>query len=77
MQETNTTFVAVQKNEDGDITAFKTSDGRELSYDDALQAVQSGQIADVNVGEARNGRPVIRGNPDGNPDNNLDQLPSF
>ncbi|WP_124219050.1 DUF3892 domain-containing protein [Aquisalibacillus elongatus] len=71
------TFVAVRKNEDGDITHFKTSSGRELDYEQALEEVQGGTIAGVNIGEARNGRPVIRGNADGDPTNNLDSLQSF
>ncbi len=38
------TFVAVQKNGDGDITAFKTSSGRTLQYEQALQEVHNGTI---------------------------------
>ncbi|SEQ72276.1 DUF3892 domain-containing protein [Piscibacillus halophilus] len=71
------TFVAVRKNGDGDITHFKTSSGRELDYDQALQEVENGTIDGVNIGQARNGKPVIRGNADGDPSNNLDNLESF
>ena len=71
------TFVAVRKDQDGDITHFKTSSGRELDYEQALAEIQNGTIEGVNIGEARNGRPVIRGNADGDPTNNLDNLETF
>ncbi|MGP4071293.1 DUF3892 domain-containing protein [Piscibacillus sp. B03] len=71
------TFVAVRKDKDGDITHFKTSSGRELDYEQALAEIQNGTIEGVNIGEARNGRPVIRGNADGDPTNNLDNLETF
>ncbi|TDF96587.1 DUF3892 domain-containing protein [Paenibacillus piri] len=70
-------FVAVQKNGDGDITAFKTSSGRVLQYDQAIQEVQNGTIQGVNVFKGRDGDSYIRGNADGDPSNNLDQLPGF
>lgn len=70
-------IVAVQKNGDGDITAFKTSSGRELDYGTALQEVQAGQIAGVNAFKGRDGETYIRGDADGDPSNNLDNLPMF
>lgn len=70
-------FIAVQKNGDGDITAFKTSSGRVLQYDQALQEVQSGSIQGVNVFKGKDGDSYIRGDADGDPTNNLDNLPMF
>lgn len=70
-------FVAVQKNGDGDLTAFQTSSGRVLAYEQALQEVQSGSIAGVNAFKGRDGETYIRGDADGDPSNNLDQLPIF
>ncbi len=70
-------FVAVQKNGDGDLTAFQTSNGRVMNYQEALQAVQAGQIAGVNSFKGRDGETYIRGDADGDPTNNLDQLPLF
>ncbi|WP_028561558.1 DUF3892 domain-containing protein [Paenibacillus pinihumi] len=70
-------FVAVQKNGDGDLTAFQTSGGRVLQYQEALQEVQSGRIAGVNSFKGRDGEFYIRGDADGDPTNNLDQLPLF
>ncbi|WP_341282285.1 DUF3892 domain-containing protein [Paenibacillus sp. FSL H8-0537] len=70
-------IVAVQKNGDGDLTSFKTSSGRVLDYQTALQEVQAGQIAGVNAFKGRDGETYIRGDADGDPTNNLDQLPMF
>lgn len=70
-------FIAVQKNGDGDLTAFQTSSGRILNYEQALEEVKSGAIAGVNVFKGRDGQPHIRGDADGDPSNNLDQLPLF
>ncbi|WP_236838771.1 DUF3892 domain-containing protein [Caldalkalibacillus salinus] len=70
-------FVAVRKNEDGDIVELKTSQGRTLHYKDAQQAVMEGQIQGANVFTGRDGAPHLRSNADGDPSNNLDQLPLF
>ena len=71
------TFVAVRKNGDGDITAFRTSSGRELDYDEALREVREGRIKGANVFKGRDGEFYIRGDADGDPSNNLDNLPAF
>jgi hypothetical protein len=70
-------FVAVQKNGDGDITSFQTSSGRVLDYQQALAEVQNGNIQGVNAFKGRDGETYIRGNADGDPSNNLDHLPTF
>ncbi|MFF2887885.1 DUF3892 domain-containing protein [Paenibacillus sp. NPDC057967] len=75
--DTREQIVAVQKNGDGDLTAFKTSAGRVLDYATALQDVQAGRIAGVNAFKGRDGETYIRGDADGDPTNNLDQLPIF
>lgn len=69
-------FVAVRKNDDGDIIAFKTNTGRELDYITALSEAKSGQIAHVDVFH-KYGRDIIRSEPDGIKENNLDRLPEF
>ncbi|MGF7049184.1 hypothetical protein J2T13_003692 [Paenibacillus sp. DS2015] len=70
-------FVAVQKNGDGDLTAFRTSSGRVLDYTQAKEEVNAGNIAGVNLFKGRDGELYIRGDADGDPTNNLDQLPRF
>lgn len=76
-QDTREQIVAVQKNGDGDLTAFKTTSGRVLDYASALQEVEAGHIAGVNTFKGKDGDFYIRGNADGDPTNNLDQLPIF
>ncbi|CAG9622022.1 DUF3892 domain-containing protein [Sutcliffiella rhizosphaerae] len=71
------TFVAVQKNGDGDITSFKTSSGRVLSYQEAINDVNDGNVLGANVFKGKDGENYIRGNADGDPSNNLDNLPTF
>ena len=69
-------FVAVKKNDDGDIIAFKTSSGRELDYITALTEAKAGNLAHVDVFH-KYGRDIIRSEPDGIKENNLDNLPEF
>ncbi|MBD2870079.1 DUF3892 domain-containing protein [Paenibacillus arenilitoris] len=76
-QDAREQIVAVQKNGDGDLTAFKTSGGRVLDYQTALEEVQAGHIAGVNAFKGRDGELHIRGDADGDPSNNLDNLPNF
>lgn len=71
------TFVAAQKNKDGDITALRTSNGRELNYQQALQEVQADKIKGVNAFKGKDGDTYLRGDADGDPSNNLDNLPNF
>ena len=69
-------IVAVRKNDEGDIIAFKTDNGRELDYVTALNEAKAGMIAHVDVFH-KYGRDIIRSEPDGIKENNLDQLPLF
>lgn len=70
-------ITAVRKNGDGDLTSFQTSTGRILDYSQALNEIEAGSIAGVNVFKAKDGSKRIRGDADGDPTNNLDQLPLF
>ncbi|MBA2872368.1 hypothetical protein HNQ85_002677 [Anoxybacillus calidus] len=71
------TFVAVQKNHEGDIINFKTSSGRVLSYRKALMEIENGAITGVNIFTGKDGEHYIRSNADGVQANNLDNLPTF
>lgn len=75
--DTKETFVAVRKNADGDLREFKTSSGRILTYEEALQQIQAGMIEGVNTFTGKDGETYIRSNPDGDRSNNLDSLPTF
>ncbi|WP_338469452.1 DUF3892 domain-containing protein [Niallia sp. XMNu-256] len=69
-------IVAVRKNDDGDLIAFKTASGRELDYLTALTEAKAGNIAHIDVFH-KYGRDILRSEPDGIKENNLDQLPEF
>ncbi|MFS0555379.1 DUF3892 domain-containing protein [Brevibacillus sp. 179-C9.3 HS] len=69
-------IVAVRKNDDGDLIAFKTDAGRELDYITALNDAKAGKLAHVDVFH-KYGRDILRSEPDGIKENNLDRLPDF
>jgi hypothetical protein len=69
-------IIAVRKNEDGDLIAFKTESGRELDYISALNEAKDGRLAHVDVFH-KYGRDILRSEPDGIKENNLDNLPDF
>ncbi|WP_079509018.1 DUF3892 domain-containing protein [Mesobacillus jeotgali] len=69
-------IVAVRKNDDGDLIAFKTESGRELDYITALTEAKAGNLAHVDVFH-KYGRDILRSEPDGIKENNLDHLPEF
>lgn len=70
--------VAVKKNpSDQTIIAFKLEDGSVLNYDECLSAVELGLMPDLMLGRARDGGLTIRGVADGDPSNNLQNLPTF
>lgn len=69
-------IVAVRKNDDGDLIAFKTGSGRELDYVTALNEAKAGKLAHVDVFH-KYGRDILRSEPDGIKENNLDNLPQF
>ena len=69
-------IVAVRRNSDDYLIAFKTESGRELDYMTALAEAKAGKLAHVDVIH-RYGRDVLRSEPDGLKENNLSELPSF
>lgn len=69
-------ITAVRKNDDGDLIAFKTESGRELDYITALNEAKDGRLAHVDVFH-KYGRDILRSEPDGIKENNLDNLPDF
>lgn len=69
-------IVAVRKNDNGDIIAIKLESGRELDYVSALEEAKAGNLQHVDVFH-KYGRDILRSEPDGIKENNLDQLPTF
>ncbi|TXC93019.1 DUF3892 domain-containing protein [Metabacillus litoralis] len=79
LQDTNQAgeqIIAVRKNDEGDLIAFKTDSGRELDYIEALTEAKAGHLAHVDVFH-KYGRDILRSEPDGIKENNLDSLPEF
>ncbi|AFC32044.1 hypothetical protein PM3016_5341 [Paenibacillus mucilaginosus 3016] len=77
MESPKEQVVAVRKNGDGDIVELKLSSGQVVDYLEAQAMAKSGQIANVNVFRGRDGDEHLRSNADGDPSNNLDNLPGF
>ena len=69
-------IVAVRKNGDGDISMIQTETGRVLDYQQAIAEARNGNLAHVDV-YTRYGRDILRSEPDGIKENNLDNLPTF
>jgi len=69
-------IVAVKKNEEGNLIAFKTNTGRILDYLTALEEAKQGRLAHIDVFH-KYGRDILRSEPDGIDENNLDRLPEF
>ncbi len=69
-------IVAVKKNEEGNLIAFWTNTGRVLDYLTALEEAKQGRLAHVDVFH-KYGRDILRSEPDGIEENNLDRLPEF
>lgn len=74
--DTKERIIAVRKNEDGDIIAIQTDRNRELDYVNALSEAKAGHLAHVDVFH-KYGRDILRSEPDGIKENNLDNLPEF
>ncbi|WLR52662.1 DUF3892 domain-containing protein [Bacillus tianshenii] len=70
------TIIAVRKNNDGDLIAFKTDTGRVLDYPTAIAEAKAGKLAHIDVFH-KYGRDILRSEPDGINSNNLDNLDVF
>lgn len=68
---------SVTRGEGNTIEAFHLADGTEISYDDAIQAVESGNAEGLIAQQGNKGQTILRSKPDGEDFNNLDNLPSF
>ena len=69
--------LAVRKNGDGDIVQLKLDNGQVVDYKTAQQMVQNKEIKNLNVFRGRDDELHLRSNADGDPSNNLDNLPGF
>jgi hypothetical protein len=69
--------VAVRKNGDGDIVEMKLSSGEVVDYKTAQSMSKQGILQHTNVFKGRDGEEHLRSDADGDPSNNLDNLPTF
>lgn len=76
-QDQQAEVVAVRKNGDGDIIQLKLNTGNVVDYKTAQQMVQNKEIKNLNVFRGRDDEMHLRSNADGDPSNNLDNLPIF
>ena len=67
----------VRKNNEGDITDVMLEDNTVLTVSEAIQMARNNGLEGVNVGRSRAGTEFLRGAADGDPTNNLDNLPTF
>lgn len=70
-------IIAVQKDEHGTIQQYKLDNGTVVGVDQAIQMVSNEEIENCNVFKTKSGSQAIRSNNDGDPSNNLDNLPTF
>jgi hypothetical protein len=75
--DNKTRILKVKKNPDGDITDVMLENGNVYSINEAMMMARDGLIQGVNVGKARNGREYLRSNPNGDENDNLDNMPIF
>lgn len=69
-------IVAVRKI-DGDLVSYKLEDGTVIDVAQAVEMCEAGQLPDYRVGVSRADTLFIRNVSDGDPSNNLDNLPRF
>lgn len=69
-------IVAVRKDETGKITDYKLDNGKELNHNDAIKAVNNGEIEGCATFTTRDGEEAIRSNR-GIPNYSLSDLPLF
>ncbi|GAB6929688.1 hypothetical protein JCM10914A_36710 [Paenibacillus sp. JCM 10914] len=77
MEENAQGVIGVRKNGDGDIIQLKLENGSIVDYKTAQQMAKNKEIKNVNVFRGRDGDEHLRSNADGDPSNNLDNLPTF
>lgn len=69
--------VAVRHDSNGNISDFQLDDGTEVDYANMLKLVNNGQVIGVEAVQNQTGAFSIRSRVDGDPDNNLSNLPTF
>ncbi len=61
----------------GNIAQVMFDNGEVADIQQAIQMAEQDQIENVNTGATRDGKKTLKTYPDGDPSNNLDNLPEF
>nr|WP_243120195.1 DUF3892 domain-containing protein [Caloramator sp. E03] len=69
--------IGVKHDDKGEIVAYKLDNGKIISKEEGIIYAENGQIANVRVGVSKKGEKYLRSLPDGNEENNLDNLPEI
>lgn len=67
-------IVGVKHDSKGEITHFKLDDGSTVTKEEAVSMAKNKKINNVAIGVSKSGENYLRSIPDGNEDNNLDNL---
>jgi hypothetical protein len=73
----NKKIISAVRYSDGGISAVKFQDGSVADIAQAIAMAEADIIEDVNTGKNREGQKTLRSYPDGDPSNNLSNLPRF
>ena len=68
--------VAVRKDENGNLSEFKLDDGTVYDFKECWDAIGRGEL-DLVATTGEEGVPILGSPGDGNPENNLSNLPTF
>lgn len=70
-------IVAVKKDNQDRLVEFKTNNGKIYNYETAKEAIEIGLITNAELFKGRDSQMHIKGRGDGDPNNNLANLPEF
>jgi hypothetical protein len=73
----NKKIITAVRYSDGGISAVRFQDGSTADIAQAIAMAEADLIEDVNTGKNREGQKTLRSYPDGDPSNNLSNLPRF
>ncbi len=77
LKDSKERIIKVRRNSDGDITKIMTDNGNIYSLEDAIVLAKNHAIGEVNVSKSKNGTEYLRSYPNGDENDNLDNLPTF
>lgn len=70
-------IIAVRKNEEGNLSEFKTNSGKVFDYEMALEAIEQGKIDNAQLFTGRDGKQHIRSKNDGETSTQFSKMKNF